>query len=82
MYSIDFSIKAEKQFSKLNQKLKERIVKSLERIRIKPQSHIKKLVGVPFFSLRVGDYRVILDVNEGKLIILVIEMGYRKNVYK
>ncbi|MDD5086545.1 MAG: type II toxin-antitoxin system RelE/ParE family toxin, partial [Candidatus Nanoarchaeia archaeon] len=59
-----------------------RIVSTLKRIRIRPYSHIKKLVGSNYFRLRVGDYRVILDIIENKLIIHVIEVGHRKNIYK
>jgi len=41
-----------------------------------------KLVGDPGYRLRVGDYRVILDIDEGNLFILVIKIGHRKKIYK
>tara|TARA_Y100000310_G_C20699785_1_gene828620 strand:+ start:1398 stop:1646 length:249 start_codon:yes stop_codon:yes gene_type:complete len=82
MYSLEYSKDASKQIKKLNKQISERILKTLERIKIRPQSHVKRLVGVPYFSLRVGDYRVILDIKEGKLIILVLEVGHRRNIYK
>lgn len=37
---------------------------------------------VSTFRLRVGDYRVIYEVKESKLYILVIKIGYRKGVYR
>jgi len=82
MYKVELSIKAKKQLYKLNRILKHRIVKNLERIRVRPHAYIKKLVGSPYYSLRVGDYRIILDVQDGKLIIFVIELGHRKNIYQ
>lgn len=82
MYSIELTSTAKKQFSKLNNVLKKRIVASLTRIRVRPYSHIKKLVGSPYFRLRVGDYRLILDIQDNKLIILVLELGHRKGIYK
>jgi len=82
MYGVEFSKVAEKQFYKLDKNIQVRIVSTLERCRIRPHAHAKKLVGNPYFSLRVGDYRVIIDINEGNLLILVIEVGHRKNVYK
>ncbi|MBN2142061.1 type II toxin-antitoxin system RelE/ParE family toxin [Candidatus Woesearchaeota archaeon] len=82
MYDIEFTATAEKQLSKLERPLQERIVSSLERIRIRPYPYLKKLVGCPYFRLRVGDYRVILDIREDKLLILVLELGHRKNIYK
>jgi mRNA interferase RelE/StbE len=82
MYDVEFSQAAEKQFFKLEKDVQQRIISALERIRIRPYPHVKKLVGSPYFRLRVGDYRVIMDINENKLIILVLEIGHRKNIYK
>jgi mRNA interferase RelE/StbE len=81
MYSVEFSETADKQLSKLPKEIQIRIVSSLERIRIRPQAHVLRLVGSPYFRLRVGDYRVILDIREDKLIVFVIEVGHRKNIY-
>ena len=81
MYNIEFSISAEKQLYKLEINTQKRIISTLERIRIRPYSYIKKLVGNPYFRLRVGKYRLILDIREEKLIIFVIELGHRKKIY-
>ena len=80
-YQIFFTDKAKKQLEKLEKVDKERIIKSLERIRIRPEAHITKLVGDPGYKLRVGDYRVILEIEKEKLIILVLMVGHRKNIY-
>ena len=82
VYSILFTNKARKQFKKLDKLIKIRIKNSLKRIRIRPENYIKKLIGLPFFSLRVGKYRVIIDIDKGKLIIFVIDIAHRKNIYK
>jgi|TARA_B100002003_G_C14150107_1_gene553100 mRNA interferase RelE/StbE len=82
MFNVELSKNAEKQLYKLQKETQIRIVNSLERIRIRPYHHIKKLVGDPYFRLRVGKYRIILDIKENKLIIYVIEIGHRKNIYK
>ena len=81
-YEIIFTDTSRKQFKKLEKDIQERIVKALERIRIRPESHVKKLVGDLGYRLRVGEYRVILDIEKDKLIILVIKIGHRKNIYK
>lgn len=81
-YFLGYSKLAEAQIKKLDKSLQKRIISKLERIRVRPFSYVKKLIGVPEYSLRVGDYRIILDIVEGKLIILVLELGHRKNVYK
>lgn len=82
MYTVDFSKDAEKQFDKLPKEIQERIINSLERIKIRPYSYVLRLVGSPYYRLRVGDYRIILDIKDNKLIIFVIEMGHRKEVYR
>lgn len=81
MYEVIFSDKASKQLYKLDKPLQERIISSLGRIRTRPQAYVTKLVGDPAYKLRVGDYRILLDIDSGKLIILVIKIGHRKNVY-
>ena len=82
MYEVIFSPKVEKQIFKLNSNLQIRIINSLERIKIRPYSFVKKIVGSPYFRLRVGDYRIILDIQNNILIIHVLEVGHRKNIYK
>ena len=79
MFELLYSNQALKQLEK---SVKERIIRTLERIRIRPVSHVKKLVSSPYFRLRVGDYRVILNIKNDEMIILVIEVGHRRNVYK
>lgn len=81
MYELIYSEDVLKELKKLEKDLQQRVIKTLERIRIKPYPHVKKLVGSQYFRLRVGDYRVILDIQEEKLVILVLEVGHRKNVY-
>ena len=81
-FQVEFSNKGLKQLTKLERDIQERVVVALERIRVRPQAYVKRLVGTPYYRLRVGDYRVILDVDNGKLIILVIYVGHRKKVYQ
>ena len=73
---------AKKYLKKLNRSDKIRIVSVLERCKLRPHSFVNKLVSSKYFRLRVGDYRLILDIQSGKLIIYVIEIGKRKNIHK
>ncbi len=82
MYEIEFSRTSEKHLFKLEKEIQLRIISVLERIRIRPYAYVKRLVGSPYYRLRVGDYRIILDIKDDKLIIFVIELGQRKNIYK
>ncbi|MBS3107447.1 type II toxin-antitoxin system RelE/ParE family toxin [Candidatus Woesearchaeota archaeon] len=78
MYSFEFSETAEKQFYKFNREVQKRIISTLERIKIRPYSYILRLVNSPYFRLRVGEYRLILDIKENKLTIFIIEIRHRK----
>lgn len=81
MYSILFTERATREFRKLEKGVRERIAGALERVRIRPHSHLTKLVGDAAYKLRVGDWRVLMDVKDDRLLILVIKVGHRKNVY-
>ena len=82
MYLLIYSEHTVKQLKKLPREIQKRIIAALERCRIRPYPHVTKLVGSPYFRLRVGDYRIIMDIQENKLIIFLIEIGHRKNIYK
>jgi len=82
MYNIILSQKAERFLDKLNDLDRERIVRALERIRIRPESFLEKLVGGEGYKFRVGNYRLFIDLNKNSLLIMVITIGYRKNIYK
>lgn len=81
MYEITFSDSALRQLKKLERQIQERIIAVLERIKIRPEDYVQKLVGDPGYKMRVGDYRIIVDIAHEKLQILVIKVGHRKNVY-
>ena len=82
MFELFFTKESKQFLKKLNHQDKNRIISALERCRVRPHAHIKKLVSSPYFRLRVEDYRVILDINAGKLLIIVVDIGNRKNIYK
>ena len=82
MFELIYSEKFVGQLKKLPREVQKRIANSLERTRIRPQTHMKKLVGDPLWRLRVGDYRIIVEIKMGKLLIFVIEVKHRRNIYK
>jgi len=81
--SIEFDRRALRDLAKLPRRSQEQIVEAIERLKEKPLSG-RQLSG-PFHNLRrirVGDYRVIYHFKEDKLLILVLRIGHRKNVYR
>ncbi len=81
MFSVAFTKTAEKQLDKLPQNIQVRIINVLERIKIRPFHFVKRKEGTPYFIMRVGDHRVILDIRVDKSMIYVMEAGHRKNIY-
>lgn len=85
MYSIEFSKKAVKQFSKLDKIAQKLIINGLEKIEKShdPRAHGKALKGQlkTYWRYRVGKYRLITFIEDEKLIITVIEVGHRKDIY-
>ncbi len=81
IYGIIFSDKALKQLQKMERNAQERIIAALERIRIRSEKYVTKLVGDPGYKLRVGNYRIIMDIDNKELQILVLKVGHRKNIY-
>lgn len=82
MYSVEFTKTAEKELNKLPDFVHDRILLTLDRIRVNPFRPIKRKQGTPYFILRIGNYRAILDVKQNKLLILVLEVGPRGKIYK
>ena len=82
MYKILFSAKARKQYLKLEKSVQKRISVALRRLLFKPERYVTKLVGFEAYRLRVGNYRIILDIKKEKLVILVIQVGHRRSIYK
>lgn len=85
-YKILFSSSAEKSLVKMEKNTAKRILDSLEKLRTNPfeHPHIKKMKGIedPIYRLRVGDYRVIYEMKNDELIIYVIRVGPRGDIYK
>lgn len=80
-YDVEIKPKALKQLKKLPKEITERILRKVIFTKDTPQSFMKKLESENIWSLRVGDYRVLVDILEEKRLIEVIKIGHRKDIY-
>lgn len=80
-YTVIIEKLAEKFITKLPKDDKERILRAIYNL---PNGDIKPLRGnhKGMFRLRVGSYRIIYTIDNGKLIICVIDAGNRGDIYK
>ena len=83
-YSVEFKKSAAKTLRKLPQSVQKRIIDKLSEIENSPPPSVEtKLQGNnPFHRIRVGDYRIIYEIQNDILVILVIKIGHRKDIYK
>lgn len=84
-YEVSYTSKAKNDLKKLPLGVAQNIILSINDIRDNPYSHVKKLKGTkrhPLYTHRVGEYRVILDIVDNRLLIIVMETGHRSKIYQ
>ena len=80
-FEIIWSESAIRELKKIDRSIGKRIYDKITLLKDDPYHNVIKLVNSPYFRLRVGDYRVILDIQKNQLRILIIKIGHRKNIY-
>jgi len=80
-FEIIWSDSAARQLKKLDRSVARRVFEKVGELRNNPHRFVQKLVNSPYYRLRVGDYRVILDIQEAILRILVLKVGHRESIY-
>lgn len=82
-YHINILRRAQKQLAKIDRKNHSRIIKAIEALSKTPRpAGCKKLSGRPAWRIRIGSFRVIYEIQDDQLLILVVEIGDRRDVYK
>jgi len=87
-WSVELSTAAAQELDKLDPEAARRILKFLKERIAKledPRSIGKALSGHRFGELwryRVGDYRLICKIEDGRLLVLVLRIGHRKEIYR
>ncbi|NBC30624.1 MAG: type II toxin-antitoxin system RelE/ParE family toxin [Spirochaetes bacterium] len=82
-YSIEILRAAQKQLAKVEQGLQQRIIDAIRNLAVDPRpSGCTKLSGRPAWRIRVGSYRVIYEVHDDRLLVLVVSIGHRREVYR
>ena len=83
-YEIEFTKEAEKNLKKLPSQIQCRISKAIEGLKTNPRpSGCKKLKAHSrTYRIRIGDYRVIYDVYDNEIKILILNTEKREDVYK
>ena len=83
-YSIRFTLHAQHDFSALDRTVQQRLRRHIDHLGENPfPPGAKKLhAEEPYYRIRVGDYRVIYQVEAHQLVIIVVKIGHRREVYR
>jgi mRNA interferase RelE/StbE len=85
-FRVDLAPAAGRQLAKLGSEAQRRIVRELHALEVEPRprgaQQLSGVRGAPYWRLRVGDYRVIYEIHDDRLLVLVIRIGHRGNVYR
>ena len=84
MYSVEFLPSAARQLAKLHRPVQRRIAHAIDRLAADPRGRDSvKLTGAENVRrVRVGDYRVLYQIEVDRLVILVVAVGHRATVYR
>jgi mRNA interferase RelE/StbE len=81
-YTVSLSKRAQKQLDKLTAAVAKPILIAIERLGDNPRPNgCKKLAGRNGYRIRIGDYRVIYEIIDRELLVSVIDVGNRRDIY-
>lgn len=84
-YAIRVTPAAQKQIKKLDPQVARRIRHFLEttlQALEDPRSIGKPLVNQDFWRYRIGDYRILVSIDDGELVVLVVALAHRREIYR
>lgn len=83
-YRIDIAPAAQRQLRKLDPQARRRLQAAIELLAEEPRPPAAKMLvnSDGAWRVRVGDYRVIYDIEDDRLLILVLAAGHRREIYR
>lgn len=84
LFEIQYEPRVEKELAKLDRPIARRLLDAIDQLaETSGPNNSKPLKGFTgIWRLRVGDYRVIYKIKDSELIILVVKIGHRREVYR
>lgn len=82
-YKILLTKTAQKQLDKLDDVISNPIIEAIQTLATTPRPKgYKKLKGRPGYRIRTGNYRIIYEILDRQLLVTVIALGHRKDIYE
>ena len=80
-YNLKIQKNAQKSLSKISEPFQTKIIDKIYALANDPYYNAKKLTGREAYRIRIGNYRVIYEIDNSELVILVVNIGHRKDIY-
>jgi mRNA interferase RelE/StbE len=83
-YTVEFTPRAARDFRKLAPEVRRRIAPKIDALTRNPRPNGAEKIrgGDDLYRIRVGDYRVLYQVKDQRLLVLVVQMGHRREIYR
>ena len=83
-YVVRITPAAERQLRKFDPQVRRRLHAAIDILaeQPRPPAAIQLVGGAGEWRVRTGDYRIIYEINDGELIVLVLRLGHRREVYE
>jgi mRNA interferase RelE/StbE len=83
-YTVQLAPAAKRQLRKLDRSIQERIVRRLDKLEKDPRpSGVEKMEGdESTYRIRMGEYRIVYEIRDKVLVVLVLKVGHRREVYR
>lgn len=83
-YTIEFAPRTRRELRKLSSVARKRVLEKIDSLADNPFPHgYTEMKGSQnYYRVRVGNYRVIYTVEHGELLILVVSIGHRREIYR
>ena len=83
IYAVDTLRSAQKQLAQIDRQDHPRIISAIRSLADDPRPPgSKKLSGRPAWRIRIGPYRVIYEIHDDRLLVLVVAVRHRREVYR
>jgi mRNA interferase RelE/StbE len=83
-YSVTWARRTLKQLEKLDRAAQKKIVLAVTRLADNPRPHgVRSLVGrLNEYRIRIGEYRVVYEIHDDRLVVLVVAVAHRREIYR
>ena len=82
-YRVEVSRRAAKAVTSLDKPLRRKVLAAIDALSGDPRpAGGKKLADQQAWRIRVGDYRIIYEIHDQVLLILVVDVGHRRDIYR